>query len=197
MFKINQIASLTFFYLIFCSCNGQLNTSDVCKKKFKEARDLVYSNPNAIHQSALDSAMNLANECMQCDSIKKAVVDFKITLLVSMKKFNEGISFIDSLSDSDFSFGYQKKMMSKSLKALTYDSKSDTANRNLVYTEMANDLEQYIKSHELSDKEFKDIYTYLYIVKGNFLGANQINKEVESLEKKYPDKITFFEFLKK
>lgn len=195
MLKISQIVFSVFFGLIFCSCNGQLNTNVVCKKKFKEARDLAYKNPT--RQSALDSALVLTNECLQCDSIRKSVVDFKITLLITMKKYTEGISFIDSLSDNDFTFGYQKKMMSKSLKALTYDSKSDTANRNLVYTEMANDLEQYINGRQLSDKEFKEVYTYLYAIKGNYLDANQINKEVENLKKLYPDKEGFFDFFKK
>lgn len=195
MLKISQIIFSVLFVFIFCSCHGQLNTNVVCKKKFKEARDLAYENPT--RQSALDSALVLTNECLQCDSIRKSVVDFKITLLITMKKYTEGISFIDSLSDNDFTFGYQKKMMSKSLKALTYESKSDTANRNLVYTEMVNDLEQYINGKKFSDKEFKELYTYLYAIKGNYLDANQINKEVEDLKKVYPEKEGFFDFFKK
>lgn len=193
MFKITQIIFFHFFILLFCSCSGQLNTT--CIEKFKEARDLAYKNPT--RQSALDSALSLTNECMQCDSIRKAVVDFKITLLITMKKYSEGILFIDSLNDNDFTFGYQKKMMSKSLKALTYDSKGDTVNRNLIYVEMANDLEKYINEKQLNDKEFKEIYIYLYAIKEKFLDAEQINTEVAALEKKYPDKTTFFEFLRK
>ena len=121
MYKINQIIFSTFFILLFCSCKGQLNTNDLCKKKFKEARDLAYT--NSTRQSALDSALSLTNECMQCDSIRKAVVDFKITLLISMKKYAEGISFIDSLKGNDFTFEYKKNLMSKNLKALDYGSK--------------------------------------------------------------------------
>lgn len=195
MYKINQIVFSVFFILLFCSCNGQLNTNNVCEKKFKEARDLAYTNP--ARQSALDSALSLTNDCMQCDSIRKAVVDFKITLLISMKKYAEGISFIDSLKGNDFAFGYKKNLMSKNLKALDYGSKNDTIKQNLVYKEIANDIEQYIKKQNISNAEFKEIYTDLFAVKENYLDANQINKDVEDLKKLYPDKEAFFDFFKK
>ena len=195
MYKINQIVFSAFFILLFCSCNGQLNTNDSCKKKFKEARDLAYANSTS--QSALDSALVLTNECMQCDSIRKAVVDFKITLLVSMKKYSDGISFIDSLKENDFTFGYKKNLMSKSLQALDYGSKNDTIKQNLVYKEIAKDIEQYIKKQNINNNQFKEIYTHLFAVKGNYLDANQINKEVEDLKKLYPEKETFFDFFKK
>jgi hypothetical protein len=199
MFKMNQIIFLPFFVLIFCSCNGQLNTSVGCKEKFKEARDLVYGNPNTIRQSALDSALNLANECLRlkCDSIKKAVVDFKITLLISMKKYSEGVSFVDSLRENDFSFNYKKKLMSKNLQALSYASKNDTIQRNLIYAEIANDLERYIKKENIKGKEFEEIYLDLYAIKGNFLDENKINQEIDSLKKEYPNKQDFFDYLKK
>jgi len=152
---------------------------------------------NPTRQSALDSALSLTNECMQCDSIRKAVVDFKITLLISMKKYAEGISFIDSLKENDFTFGYKKGMMSKGLQALYYGSKNDTIKRNLMYKEIANDIEQYIKKKNLNNTEFKEIYTDLFAVKENYLNASQINKELEDLKNLYPEKKTFFDFFKK
>ena len=195
MCKINQILFSAFFILLVCSCNGQFNTNNICKKKFKEARDLAYA--NYTRQSALDSALDLTNECMQCDSIRKAVVDFKITLLVSMKKYAEGISFIDSLKEGDFTFGYKKNLMFKNLQALDYGSKNDTIKQNLVYKEIANDIKQYIKKQNISNTEFKEIYTDLFAIKENYLDVNQINKEVEDLKKLYPEKEAFFDFFKK
>ena len=195
MYKINQITFSAFFILLFCSCNGQLNTSDLCKEKFKKARDLAYM--NYTRQSALDSALNLTNECMQCDSIRNIVIDFKITLLATMKKYAEGISFIDSLKGSDFMFGYKKNFMSKALQALDYSSKSDTLKRNLVYKEIASDIEHYIKNQQISETEFKEIYTDLFSVKENFLDPRQINKEVDDLKRRYPEKERFFDFFKK
>jgi hypothetical protein len=195
MFKTNQVTVIILSSLIFNSCRGQMTANDACATKFKKARDLVYS--NATRQSALDSALYLANECMQCGSIKQAVVDFKITLLVSMKRYREGISFIDSLKNSDFTYGYKKKFMAKGLQALEYDVNKDTINRNLVYKEMANDIEQYINEHKVSSKEFDEAYTDLFAIKENYLDANQINEQIDLLKNKYPDKQSFFDFFKK
>lgn len=195
MFKLTQIIFPVFSILFFCSCKGQLNKTDSCKRKFKEARDLAYLNP--ARQSALDSSLILVNECLQCDSIKKAVVDLKITLLISMKKYTEGISFIDSLNENDFTFGYKKNLMSKSLYALDYGSKNDTIKKNLLYKEIADGIEKYIKEQTISNTEFKEIYTDLFAVKENYLDSNQINKEVEDLKKLYPAQETFFNFFKK
>jgi hypothetical protein len=178
IFKMRQIGFFGLLILVFCSCNGQSNSNVACKKKFKQARDLVYTYPAITRQSALDSALSLTNECMQCDSIRQAVVDLKITLLVAMKKYQDGINFIDSLKESDFVFAYKKSFTSKALQALDYESKKDTVKRNLIYEEMASNLEQYIKKQNVSDKEFKEAYTELFAVKDFYLSANQINAEV-------------------
>lgn len=196
MLKIYQATAFLFFTLFFTSCKGQLKADDACMKKFKVARELAYA--NSTRQSALDSALDLVNESVQCDSIRKAVVDFKITLLVSMKKYAEGISFIDSLNEKDFTFGYKQKFLSKGLQALEFNSKNDTIKQNLIYKEIANDIEQYISNkHDIGSKEFTEVYTDLFATKEKYLDASQINKDAEALKSKYPDKKSFFDFLKK
>jgi len=189
-----HVATFLFFTLIFAFCKGQLKADDSCMTKFKIARELAYANSNS--QSALDSAMLLVNDAMHCDSLRKAVVDFKITLFVGRKKYTEGIKFIDSLNEKDFTFGYKQKFMSKGLRALEFNSKNDTIKGNLVYREIANDIEQYINSkQDINSKEFVEIYTDLFATKQKYLDAYQVNKEAEALISKYPDKKSFFEFL--
>ena len=156
---------------------------------------MAYADPT--RQSALDSSMLLANQCMQCDSIRKAVIDLKITLFTGMKKYEEGGRFIDSLNENDFTFNYKQNFMSKALKALDYNSKNDAIKRNLVYKEIADDIEQYIKEQNVSPKEFKEVYTDLFAVKEKYLDANQINKEVENLKQIYPEWQQFFDFFKR
>lgn len=194
MFRVNQLAIFICYTLSFCSCKGKSSESD-CTRRLNTARELAYSHP--LRQSALDSALNLANECMQCNEFRKAAVDLKITLLVSMEKYSDGIGFINSLNESDFAFRYKKKFMAKALQALEYNSKKDTTKRDLVYKEMANDIEQYIKSENINDKEFVEVYTDLFSIKEKYLDAVQINMEVEILKNRYPDKQSFFDFFKK
>ena len=195
MLKINQTVTFLFFVLIFTSCKGQLKADETCVNKFKTARELAYKNSTRL--SALDSAITLANECMQCDSIRKAVVEFKITLLIIMKKYAEGIVFVDSLNEKDFTFGYKQKFISKGLQALEFKSKNNAIKENLIYREIVNDIEHDIISKKnIGSKEFMEVYTDLFTAKEKFLDANQINKDVELLKSKYPDKKSFFDFFK-
>ena len=87
--------------------------------------------------------------------------------------------------------------MSDNLQALSDASKNDTIHRNLIYEEIVDYLEQYIKKQNVKGKEFEEIYLDLYAVKNNFLDANQINQEIDSLKKQYPNKQDFFDYLKK
>lgn len=107
MYRIHAIFAL-FFVLLFYSCNSQVNTKAVCEEKFKKARELVYGNLDAIRQSAIDSALSLVNESLQCENIKSSAIEFKIRLLISMHKYSQGISFVDSLKQSDFTYNYKK-----------------------------------------------------------------------------------------
>ena len=165
-------------------------------KNFKAAREIAYS--NSTNKLALDSALYLANESMMCDSIRKAVVDFKITLYVAMQKYAEGISFIDSLSGIDFPFEYKRSFMRKGLQALEFDAKNDTVKRNVIYQEIVNDIEKYIDSkNDMNNKEFTEIYTDLFATKEKYLDASQVNREAEMLKSRYPNRKAFFELLKK
>jgi hypothetical protein len=194
MFRVNQIVVLIFYTLSIYSCKGQTREGD-CIRKFNKARELAYAYP--IRQSALDSALYLVNESINCDDIRKAAVDLKITLLVSMKKYSDGINFIRSLKEGDFTFRYKKQFMTNALSALEYNSKKDTIKRDLVYKAMANNIEHYITNENIDDKEFVEIYTDLFSIKEKYLDANQINMEVEALKNKYPNKQSFFDLFKK
>lgn len=181
--------------ITFYACNAQTSNEE-CQAKFKRAKKLTYAYPNPVRQSALDSALVFVNESLLCDSnIRKAAVELKITLLITQKKYSEGVIFIDSLVEEDFTFKYKKKMMKKNFLALNFNSKYDTINRNLVYLEMANELEQYIRKEDISEKEFNEIFVELYDIKRNFLNVNQIKHEIDSLKGKYPNKIDFFSYL--
>lgn len=195
MLKINHIIAFIFLLLLFTSCKAQINADTICLEKFKVARELAYSNP--LRSSALDSAMELANECIKYDSIRKAVIDFKITLYVSMNKYAEGVLFIDSLSEKDFTFHYKRNFMSMGLQALEHRYNNDSIKESQIYREIVNDIEHYIDSKkDIDAKEFIEVYTDLFTAKEKFLNASQINIEIDALKSKYPEKKSFFDFFK-
>lgn len=188
---LKKIFQLLFLAWCFCSCKGQQMQEVTCTQKFKQARDIALLNPD--RPSALDSALSLTNDIMQCDSIRKAVVDFKISLLVSRAKYPQALSFIDSLSNSDFAFNYKKNLTYKSIQALSYESNENRIKRDSVYKVINDELEAYIKERNPTGKEFKQIYTELFATKQKYLDKNKINSEVDILAKKYTEYQSFFE----
>ena len=192
MLKLNQILNLTCLILIVYSCNGQKNSNNECKERFKKARDLAYQDTNNI--TSLNSALLITNDLLNCDSIRNAVVDFKIMLLTSLKKYKEGVGFVSSLNEKDFSFKYKKGLMLKNFQALDYADRNDSLQKIIMYSSIVNDLEQYIKKNNLNKQEFEEVFLDLYAVKGYFISGDQIKNEIDSLKKKYPDKSSFFDF---
>lgn len=183
-------------FMVAClgACSEGTSEKDDCRKQFLAARKIAFDT-NAT-MSMRDSAITLLDKSLQCDEAKKAAVDIKITLLVSRKRFAEGMRFIDSLNENDFTFPYKKQFLLKALEALSFEDRGDTANRNRVCAAISAALEQYIEKHQLEPKEFMEIYVDMFLVKGKYLTDSELNREVELLKSKYPGKESFFNSLK-
>ena len=159
MNKLLILIVLLVGQIIFSSCHIPHEREIICEANFKKAKDLAYKTPTDF--STLDSALNIVNRSMQCDSIKLLVIDLKIALLITLGRYEEGAKFIDSLQSSDFTFPYKKALNHDNFVALNYMSKNDTISRDRVYNKMANDLERYIKTNSLKSKEFKEAFIEL------------------------------------
>ncbi len=188
---LSFLAVAQFF---FYSCHIPHDREIICQDNFKKASDLAYSNPTS--KSALDSALLIVNRCMQCDSIKKSVTDLKIRLLITLGKFTEGSHYVDSLELSAFTYPYKQKFNHDNFVALNFASKKDTINRNNAYRQMISDLENYINSNNLKQKEFQEAFIDLFTLKEKLVDTIVINREIESLKIKYPDDANFFDFFK-
>ena len=188
------LALLAIGQILFYSCHISHDKEIICQYKFKKASELAYNNPT--NKVALDSALTILNNCMQCDSIKKSVVDLKILLLITIGKFKEGADFVDSLKSSDFVYPYKRNLYHDNFIALDFALIKDSIRRDSVFREMANRLENYINENKLESKEFQEAYLDLFSIKENFLDSTIINQEVDSLTRKYPDNAQFFDFLK-
>jgi len=180
--------------IIFYSCHIPHDKEIICETNFKKARELAYKNPT--DSSALDSALNILNRSMQCDSIKTAVVDLKIALLITLGKYDEGAMFIDSLQSSDFIFPYKKTLNHDNFIALNFAFKGDTVSSGKVYNKMAADLESYIKENNLKSKEFQEAFTELSSIKRNSIDSIKLASLIDSLKIKYPEEERFLDFFK-
>jgi hypothetical protein len=188
------LALLVVGQILFYSCHISHDKEIICQNNFKKASNLAYENPS--NKTALDSALIILNRCMECDSIKKSVVELKIRLLITLGKFKEGTAFVDSLKSSDFEYSYKKELNRDNFIALNYTSNKDTISRNNIYRRMTADLEKYINRNNLNSKELQEAYIDLFSLKENFLDSTIVNQEVDSLKRKYPDNAQFFDFLK-
>ncbi|HEV8084694.1 MAG TPA: hypothetical protein VGP55_15920 [Chitinophagaceae bacterium] len=175
-----------------CSCYIAHDKEIICYDNFKKAKEIAYNNFSKT--SSLDSALVLVNRSMPCDSIRKSVIELKLRLLITLKKYKEGAEFIDSLTNDDFEYTYKRKLNHDNFIALKFQSNKDTNNRNSVYRKMDANLEKYINSNKLSSKEFEEAFLDLYTIKGNFIDPIRINQEIDSLKRTYPAKANFFSF---
>lgn len=194
---MNRLVILIILLIVqtqFYSCHISNDKENICHDNFKKARDLAYRNPT--NPAALDSALIIIDRCIECDSIKTAVVDFKIRLLIALGKLKEGADFVNSLKASDFVYPYKKKLNHDNFIALNFTLNKDTINRNKVFQEMIADLEKYITVNTLKTKEFQEIYTEYFTIKENFVDSVSINTEIDSLKIKYPENAKFFDFFK-
>jgi hypothetical protein len=180
--------------IIFYSCHLPHDREIICEQNFKTARDLAYKNPTDF--AKLDSALNIVNRCMQCDSIKIAVVELKIRLLETLDKYKQGSKFIDSLQPSDFPFPYKKMLYQDNFIALNFASKGDTISRDKVYNKITADLENYIRKSDLKSKEFQEAFTELSAFPKSSTDSLKFSSLIDSLTSKYPDEERFLNFFK-
>ena len=194
MSKLVFLILLLVGQITFYSCHIPHDREIICEQNFKTARDLAYKNPTDF--ATLDSALNIVNRCMQCDSIKMAVVELKIRLLQTLGKYEQGSKFIDSLQSSDFPFPYKKTLYQDNFIALNFASKGDTISRDKVYNKMAADLENYIRKSDLKSKEFQEAFTELSAFPKSSTDSLKFSSLIDSLKYKYPDEERFLNFFK-
>jgi hypothetical protein len=194
MSKIFILILLLVGQIIFYSCHIPHDREIICQQNFKTARDLAYKKPTDF--AKLDSALNIVNRCMQCDSIRIAVVELKIRLLLTLGKYEQGSKFIDSLQSSDFTFPYKKTLNHDNFIALNFASKGDTISRDKVYNKMADELESYIIKNDLKSKEFQEAFTELSAFPKSPVDSLKFLSLIDSLKPKYPDEERFLNFFK-
>lgn len=180
---------------LFSSCQMSKGSDTGCAAHFKKARDLAFRNP--ADTTALYAALAMVNESMECDSVRLAAVDLKIRLLLTLRKYGEGMKYTDSLQAADFIYSYKKPLIHGNFAAFNFAAKGDTASSDSVYRKMAAYLETYIQESRLKPGEFQEAFTELNSLQERFMDSMALKAVVDSFKRKYPDEERFFEFFKK
>lgn len=189
--------SLALIFLMVSAIPVFLNSckphTNQCRSRFNKLTDFTNHYAISSRPSTLDSALILANQCMQCDSFRKSVIELKIRILISMNKYAYASKFVDSLDDNDFSYPYKKTSTKMSIRAL---AANDTSNRNIILRQETAYLKEYINTSNLDNREFEEVYLDLFDAESRFLDVNTIKLQLDALKEKFPEKSNFFEQLR-
>ena len=193
-----MMSRIKFVFLItwiLYSCNTNRDKINTCNENFAKAKNLAYKNPD--DTLMLDSALSFLNQSMECDAIKKKVVDLKIAVFVTLKKYDEGILFLDSLTEADFIYSYKLKAYRNIILARRYELAGDSSKRNQTFQKIDFEIQQYIETRKLETPELNEAFTDLFSVKSLYLDPLTINKDVDLWQLKYPIKKEFLNFFRK
>ncbi len=155
-----------------CSNNAE-NRCDVLLQKAKGSLYQFYVSNDTL---SLIKAKNYIDS-IDCSSFKHKVFDTKITLVILLKEYSEGIEYVKTLNNSDFQKEYQKNMYLKSFEAMICESQGDTIRRNKLYQEIVSEIQSYL--NKTSNQEtLIDFFT----IKSKIETKAEIIKEIELLK---------------
>ena len=177
-------------------CNGQPANSGNCETAFKTARINLDNYYSTGEEHLLRESLNNVQNAIPCEATRRKAIELKTSVLVLLKRYEEGFKFIDSLESADFKQPYKKKMSYNFFRALESEAKQDTATRNKLLNEVIAEIEDYVQHQQLpQDKIDEEVYSDLFLVRSKVFDARQLQAELESLKKRYPNHAVFFDAL--
>jgi len=192
--KMKVSVQLFFLTILLNSCHGQTVTrTEECKSHVANASKMVNSFYSEKKQNLLSDALKEVEFSINCPETKAKSIEMKISILSLQLQYDKASEFINSLSESDFSKSYKKNMQYYLFKALSFESKSDSKNRDVNFKQSIESIKQFIEKSKSIDQE---AYYDLFFVKSKLLKKEEISQELNALKKKYPSDAEFFELLK-
>ena len=186
--------AIAFVIISFIGCRSRQD--DQCSINYKKAKDFLYK--YHINQKRSFLVRALAEiERSGCPETALGAVELKISLLSLLKKYKEAYQYIDSLGPGSFKLEYKKGMSYNLFRALEYESKFDTANRNLFLNRSVITIQSYIDEQDTSESKLnEEAYYDLFLIKSKLENLENLNNDIEKLKKRYPNKLTFWENVK-
>jgi hypothetical protein len=193
----NKSIILLSSFIFLNSCNGQMKSLEECRLSYKNARTKMNDYYKNSKISSLQESLNNVENSIKCPETRYESINLKISVLLLMKKYDDGYKFVDSLGEDDFNASYKKKLIFNEFRAFDYESKSDTANRNRLFSVIVDDIQKYIQNENMTKDTLNDeAYILLFSFKKRLIGLEKVNMEIDSLKVRYPLKKDYFDDLK-
>ncbi len=189
----NLLLALTLVMFLGCS-NGASTLSDKdCKDNLSRANSYLneyYIDGNDenlnLSLSMVDSVFNL------CPKNKGQFVSLKITLLTLLKDYDKGFEFVSTLEEEEFDKPYKRNMYLKTFKALSFETKGDTIQKDEFLKELANEIESYVKENPTDKSSITD----LFFTKIRFTSKEDVIEEINRMQENVATDKDFYEALK-
>ena len=120
----------------------------------------------------------------------------KIVLYLQKKMFQEGVKFLDSIKETNFTYSIRKQILVNYFIASKYNNENKIKSRDSVFQEMTNDLKKFTTTLNFNSTQFDDAFNDYFDIRNNYINKEVINSEIDSLIKEYPQKASFFLFYK-
>lgn len=178
--------------LSFSNGTGVLSDKD-CQNNLSRANSLLneyYTDGNekdlSLSLSIIDSVFNL------CPDNRGQLVSLKITLLTLLKDYDKGFEFVNTLEEKGFDKPYKRNMYLNTFKALSFEAKGDTIQRNVFFKELTNEIENYVNKNPTD----KSAITDLFFTKIRFTSKEVVIEEIDQMQENADADKDFYEALK-
>jgi hypothetical protein len=172
---------LTFISTLSIGCTNRTGvlSDEVCQNNVSKANSYLneyYIDGNEknlkFSLSIIDSIFN------SCPGNNSQLVSLKITLLLLLRDYDGGFEFVKYLEENGFDKPYKRNMYLNTFKALSFEAKGDTIQRNFTFKYIAEEIEGYIKKNPTD----KGAITDLYFTKIRFTSKETLIEEIDNMK---------------
>ena len=182
--------------ILLNSCNGQTSNSESCKEAYKYAMSKLnkyYVENNPLY---LQESLTKIDLAISCPKTRASSIELKISLLLLLKMYDQGIVFIDSLTEEDFKFKYKLKMTHDYFQVLQTKSKGDSIGASKIMAGIISNINKFIQTDTISKGKLnEEAYYDLYVMKAGVMSFQTVESEIKLLVEKYPANKDFFHAL--
>ena len=175
------------FICFFCACKAKSQFNN-CNGFYDSADVEITAYRNTVDKQHLQSAQLYLDSAMSCSSIRRKVIERKIQLFSMQENYIKAANFIAELQTKDFDFSYQKNMYESYFKGKYYESIHEYTKKDSIFNNSIKEIQNFINKANYKDLQAGSIpYYNLFFTKSRVYDSSRINKELDSLTKKYPN----------
>lgn len=195
MGKLVRNSLLVFASLLLFSCfKGTQNLSDKdCQNNLYRANFYLNDYYADGDEESLRLSLSMVDSVFNfCPENKAQSVGLKITLLMLLRDYDQGVEFVNTLDEKGFDKPYKRSMYLSTFKALSCEVKGDSVQRDVYLKKFMDEIENHISRNPMDKSAIAD----LFFTKIKFYPKEVVMEEIDQLQKNSEIDKEFYEALK-